>query len=742
MNSLRRSSINAPKPHPSSGPPGSGILKVAVQTEGQQPLLYELDQKQPLLNIVRDVCSKWSLANPDKYCLQHSDTKEFITEKTRHQLKNGALLRVAELPKRTVTDICNALLSRDPQEMARTLSTLPQTIAEEERVQEFVSKSGLKILVTQILTYHEKLEDSLAGPIAFARKLLETNRLWEVASEPFIILLLRFANASPYCSEAAFTFLTSGIRNASPLFLEAVLMNVSIKGITAVFGSHPASIDTKVAALRFLNTLLSKSELTKRFELLQEVHKKYMPELIYKNIITKTGITDELAFQLTTFQTLYLSLVGKKLHSPYDREDKSHQSLLLSFMMACQASMGRIRPVGISSLSSPSAVSVEFPDVDTSRMGLMKSEPSDEFQEVPGGLLALECLSHFTMNWSEECDQHFVSNLSRTSSQQCPFVRGGFAVVRIVADILGVMRKSPGPDSHFLKIFFSTRSCFEDVFSLAMQVFNKTWREMGALTVDVDKVATVVKKHVSLVLMTNNADWTAFKAGLWEMNYTKISSVIEDEKSRVDDTTSQSAPAKELSARISPEIMELVKTQRLNTLVAGDFFPNWKEKEKGRQKSTVCCRLHSNRMVLHWAECELTNVTPVPYEQLTNKIQISEVRELVIGKDCPHVKSSSKKPGTWSNFAFALMYNNDDHIGFLVEDERTFASWVDGLRVLLKQPMNEPSSLADIEMMLEMELKVRLLNVENIKLPDQPPKIPPEPADFEFYYQAEEDFPP
>lgn len=118
----------------------------------------------------------------------------------------------------------------------------------------------------------------------------------------------------------------------------------------------------------------------------------------------------------------------------------------------------------------------------------------------------------------------------------------------------------------------------------------------------------------------------SLQAALWDMNYTKITAVMEDEKTRVDEVTARSAPAKELAARRLPDIVELVKKQRLNTLERGAFFPNLKEKEKekekekGRQKSSFFCRLHPNHMAIQWAEFETATTTEtIPYEHLTNK---------------------------------------------------------------------------------------------------------------------------
>ena len=40
----------------------------------------------------------------------------------------------------------------------------------------------------------------------------------------------------------------------------------------------------------------------------------------------------------------------------------------------------------------------------------------------------------------------------------------------------------------------------------------------------------------------------------------------------------------------------------------------------------------------------------------------------------------------------------------------------------------------DLEMLLSMEIKLRLLDTEGINIPEQPPPIPKEPSNYEFAY--------
>ena len=51
--------------------------------------------------------------------------------------------------------------------------------------------------------------------------------------------------------------------------------------------------------------------------------------------------------------------------------------------------------------------------------------------------------------------------------------------------------------------------------------------------------------------------------------------------------------------------------------------------------------------------------------------------------------------------------------------------------------MNSDLAKQELEILLRMEVKLRLLDLEgeDIKIPDSPPPIPKEPTDFDFAYK-------
>lgn len=65
-----------------------------------------------------------------------------------------------------------------------------------------------------------------------------------------------------------------------------------------------------------------------------------------------------------------------------------------------------------------------------------------------------------------------------------------------------------------------------------------------------------------------------------------------------------------------------------------------------------------------------------------------------------------------------------------------FYLWTDGLSALLGSPMGSEQTRLDLEQLLTMETKLRLLELENVPIPERPPPVPPPPTNFNFCYDC------
>ncbi|XP_013909881.1 PREDICTED: engulfment and cell motility protein 1-like [Thamnophis sirtalis] len=83
---------------------------------------------------------------------------------------------------------------------------------------------------------------------------------------------------------------------------------------------------------------------------------------------------------------------------------------------------------------------------------------------------------------------------------------------------------------------------------------------------------------------------------------------------------------------------------------------------------------------------------------------------------------------------FSLSYDVGEHLNFIASTRYEFCLWTDGLNVLLGREMVSERMRSELDILLSMELKLRLLDLENIAIPDAPPDIPKPPSNLNFCY--------
>uniref|UniRef100_A0A8C2FSV6 Engulfment and cell motility 3 n=1 Tax=Cyprinus carpio TaxID=7962 RepID=A0A8C2FSV6_CYPCA len=198
--------------------------------------------------------------------------------------------------------------------------------------------------------------------------------------------------------------------------------------------------------------------------------------------------------------------------------------------------------------------------------------------------------------------------------------------------------------------------------------------------------------------------------------------------------------SRELKERLKPELLELIRQQRLNRLCHGTLFR--KISSRRRQDKLWYCRLSPNHKVLHYGDVEEQTETP-SIEALQEKIPVADIKNVVTGKDCPHMKENKgKQTKEVLDLAFSITYDVEEYsLNFIASSRTDFCLWTDGLSVLLGKEMSSESMHSELEILLSMEIKLRLLDLENVPIPDTAPPIPKPPSNFNFCYdfsQAEQ----
>ncbi|XP_036719161.1 engulfment and cell motility protein 1 isoform X3 [Balaenoptera acutorostrata] len=360
--------------------------------------------------------------------------------------------------------------------------------------------------------------------------------------------------------------------------------------------------------------------------------------------------------------------------------------------------------------------------------------PAMDFTQTPPGMLALDNMLYFAKHHQDAYIRIVLENSSREDKHECPFGRSSIELTKMLCEILKVGELPSETCNDFHPMFFTHDRSFEEFFCICIQLLNKTWKEMRATSEDFNKVMQVVKEQVMRALTTKPSSLDQFKSKLQNLSYTEILKIRQSERMNQEDF--QSRPILELKEKIQPEILELIKQQRLNRLVEGTCFR--KLNCRRRQDKFWYCRLSPNHKVLHYGDLEESPQGEVPHDSLQDKLPVADIKAVVTGKDCPHMKEKGalKQNKEVLELAFSILYDSNCQLNFIAPDKHEYCIWTDGLNALLGKDMMSDLTRNDLDTLLSMEIKLRLLDLENIQIPDAPPPIPKEPSNYDFVYDC------
>nr|XP_048676211.1 engulfment and cell motility protein 2 isoform X3 [Caretta caretta] len=358
--------------------------------------------------------------------------------------------------------------------------------------------------------------------------------------------------------------------------------------------------------------------------------------------------------------------------------------------------------------------------------------PAMDFTQTPPGMLALDNMLYLAKFHQDTYIRIVLENSSREDKHECPFGRSAIELTKMLCEILQVGELPNEGRNDYHPMFFTHDRAFEELFAICIQLLNKTWKEMRATAEDFNKVMQVVREQITRALPSKPNSLDQFKSKLRSLSYSEILRLRQSERMSQDDF--QSPPIVELREKIQPEILELIKQQRLNRLCEGSSFR--KIGNRRRQERFWYCRLALNHKVLHYGDLEDNAQGEVTFESLQEKIPVADIKAIVTGKDCPHMKEKSalKQNKEVLELAFSILYDPDETLNFIAPNKYEYCIWIDGLNALLGKDMSSELTKSDLDTLLSMEMKLRLLDLENIQIPEAPPPIPKEPSSYDFVY--------
>ncbi|KAM4638770.1 engulfment and cell motility protein 3 [Amazona ochrocephala] len=711
-------------------PPPKDVVKIAIQMVGAIPQLIELHQTKPLASVLKDVCDAWSLPNAEHYALQYVDGRQtYITESNRGDIKNGSILRLTTSPDQEAERLYSGIQSNNSDVKTDSLKKLASLSHDVTFAQEFINRNGLK----QIFYIVEEGNDTgemLAHTLKAFMELMEHDFVsWETLSAAFIKKIVSYVNMSVV--DASIQQLSLSILEnmvpTSRLLFELVKKEVTLDRLLAHL--QVTNVQLQLKAMALLIALLLAATDAERRDMMDYLRGKNIRQFIHKNIIHSfEPLGDEMAHYLYVLQSVSLNLCERRMRTSMDPYSQEQRDLLQSLRQTAFESESEAPASSFSTERRRSLCAKEF-----RKLGFMNnSNPAEDLRRVPPGLLALDNMVYFSRHTSNAYSRFVLENSSREDKHECPFARSSIQLTLILCEILHIGEPCSETAQAFYPMFFGQDHFFEELFCICIQLVNKTWKEMRATQEDFDKVLQVVREQITRTLSLKPTSLELFKTRVNALNYSEILKLRQTERLHQEETLA--VPVLELRERLKPELLGLVRQQRLLHLCEGTLFR--KISSRRRQDKLWYCRLSPNHKVLHYGDVE-EGVHSPPIESLLEKIPIADMKTVLVGKECPHTKekSSGKQNKDVLELAFSIVYDMEEYcLNFVAPTRYEFCLWTDGLNVLLGKEMTSERTQTDLDVLLSMELKLRLLDLENISIPDAPPPIPKPPSNLNFCY--------
>ncbi|XP_042589435.1 engulfment and cell motility protein 2 isoform X3 [Cyprinus carpio] len=642
-------------------PPPSDIVKVAIEWPGANAQLIEFDQKKPLASIIREVCDGWSLSGSEQFALRYADGPQlYITEQSRGEIKNGTILRLAISPMRAARQLLERIQSHGIDARLEALKELAKLSADPTFAAEFINMEGLATLA-RLVESGTHFGEMLAFTLTAFLELMDHGIVsWDLISVSFIKQISGYVNqpmVDVSILQRSLAILESMVLNSHSLY-QRVAQETTVAQLIAHLQVSNQEIQTYAIAL--INALFLKTPEDRRQEMASTLAQKHLRGIILNHIIRgNRPVKAEMAHQLYVLQVLTFNLLEERMMTKMDPNDQTQRDIIFE-----------LRRIAFDGDNDPSGTEKRkaIYTKDYKMLGFTNPvNPAMDFTQTPPGMLALDNMLYLAKVHQDTYIRIVLENCSREDKHECPFGRSAIELTRMLCDILQVGELPNEGCNDFHPMFFTHERAWEEFFCVCIQLLNKTWKEMRATAEDFNKVMTVVREQITRALAMKPPSLEQLRVKLRSLSYSEILRLRQSERMSQDDF--QSPPIIELRERIQPEILELIKQQRLNRLCEGSCFR--KLGNRRRQEKFWFCRLSLNHKVLHYGDLDESPQGEVPFELLTDKIPVSDIKAVLTGKDCPHMKEKSalKQNKEVLELAFSVLYDPDEVLNFVAPNK-------------------------------------------------------------------------
>lgn len=687
------------------------------------------------LVIIQDLCHNWSILEPGLYALKFSDkdNTNYVTEKNRSEVKNGSILQLRHSPEKTSSDILHTLRSSSDnvQVKVKDLEKLSTLCADPTFAAEFILQQGLSTIISMIE------DESCSGDMlkyvlySFVDLMEHDIVSWDILGSGFIkrnIYCINNPKLVPSVAvESALSNLENIVNNGTELGGQ-IVREVSFESLLQLL-QHSSSATPVIQqnTIALINAFFNKADGQRKKTIATTFSSKNYRNAL-QDIVTGSEVGAEMAHQLYALQTHMLGQLEHRMMSKMNTQDQETYLEKIKELRRIAFDDVGDNASEVTARSKQNTYSTCY-----KKLGFKCDiNPAQDFTETPPGMLALDCMVYFARNYEQNYTKIVHENSCRGDEHECPFGRTSIELVKVLCEILHIGDPPSTEGQEYYPMFFTHDHPFEEFFCICIVVLNKTWKDMRATSEDFSKVSSVLREQISRTLKGRPTNLEDFKSKIGLMTYAMITNLRTQERTSKEECASTASAIVSLKKKITPRILQLIQSQRFNLLVEGTRFSKYSRGTRMKDRFWYA-RLSPNHKILHYGDCDEKTVPLL--EELSAKVPVADFRQLLVGKECP--KDNAKKIPVNLRFSIGYQQNSVNYTqDFVAPDQLTFDYWTDGINALLKQPMTSQRMQEDLETLLSMEIKLRLLDTESGDISSDPPPIPDDPDNYDFCFES------
>ena len=393
---------------------------------------------------------------------------------------------------------------------------------------------------------------------------------------------------------------------SSTKFNVLVEAEVTLPNLIYLVNQNSYNQEIQQNSIALINALFSKSDLSKRKAMACTLSSKRIRNVILTAVLNprinsgeSSGSTfnvgSEMTHQLYVLQTLLFNLHEERMNTTVNQINENEVKERIQELRKTAFDSDSINsPKGLVTSSLTSSLKGDGYQDDYKRLGFTNTkDPAQDFAESPG-MLALDLLVYMARNYTEVYVKFVLENCSRSDREhECPLVRSSIQLTRLLCEILKINEPPSDEGKHFYPMFFTHDHPLEEFYCIAVTLLNKTWKEMRATVEDFVKVFSVLRQQLTRALSDPESTLTfdKLKLKLAKLSYSVITSFWQKERNSREEWENKAFAILELRDMVKPEIIELIKQQRLLYLMEGTRFDKYTNKGSALDsipKSFVC----------------------------------------------------------------------------------------------------------------------------------------------------------